>query len=91
MSAMDKCVICGDFFLNYNDGIVVRRGWKTIREASKEKGDNIYFKWSNHEEGRVHKQCRVDYTRRTSIEACKRKSTGDFTTFYIPNVHIHQL
>ena len=66
----DMCVICGKCIKN--DFTVVKKGIDSLIEASKERKDDLWEKLENVKEILLHTECRKNYTRRSSIVACKR-------------------
>lgn len=67
----DICIICNKC-MQKKDCTVVKKGIGSLIEASKSRNDDLWKKLENVEEILLHTECRKNYTRKSSIVACKR-------------------
>lgn len=61
------CILCGE--LLEEDTVVVRKGLKTVIEASVKRDDCVHERLEGKTSVRVHKVCRQNYTRPSSIKS----------------------
>lgn len=66
-----ECLLCGES-LEEGETVNVKRGLPAIIAASIRRGDNVHEQVPNTNSVCVHKQCRRDYTRASSIEAASK-------------------
>lgn len=72
----DYCFICNKS-LSDGDISTVERGIKTLIESSVERGDGNINYLKDKKSVTVHRECRKDYTRKSSIVAVKRQRDAE--------------
>lgn len=70
---MENCIICNENLSDQETITVKEKGLKTLAKASLDRDDGKIERFKNIAEIVLHKKCRQNYTRKSSIEADKKK------------------